>query len=1200
MRMAHAIRHALLGGLVCFLGGAGAHGATLWVNGADAACSDSGPGTDLAPYCSISAAVAQAVPGTSVLVRPGVYREMITVPISGAAGSPLVIQGVGAPVVVDGSDDLGSPSLWTVASGSVYLAAVVTRSPVQVFVDGARLTPASGQPPGSLLSGSFSYVAGEGLYVNVGGGNPGLREIAVGSRLNGFRLAGKSWVTISGFVVTRTEDSGISLTRSSHNTTIQNNTVTFTGKRGIHVSASTNVRVASNVVSDCADHGIYFVSGVSASTIEDNESFRNARPASRAANGIQIYGSTGNLVQRNRLHDNQDSGVQISSASHNNLSLQNLSWSNGDHGYHHQASTGTRHIGDVAHGNASDGFALESGSTDTSLYDCIATDNGLTTGSYDLFVDTGSMAAFASDFNIIWNSVSQAPVRFGTSTYATLGAFATATGQDVRSIQSDPLFAAPETGDFSLRAGSPAIDSADSSVPGWPSADAHGISRIDVPDVPDSGEGPVLYADRGALEHVPNSPPQGTITAPAGNTTISTGTSVAFAGAATDADGDLPLSYRWDFGGGAPARTVLSPGAVVFSSPGTYSVTFTATDSLGLADPTPDQRVITVISGLPPAGTIDQPASNTTIDLCQSLSFAASASDPDGQLPLTYRWDFGGGAAVRTVQDPGPVAFTTPGVYTVTFTVTDALGISDPTPATRVVTVTSTTATNDEIHWTIKGQTSVTFNWRGPSNVIRYGLTPAYNRTVTAATPSPLPFSSCGPFREARLEGLQANTLYHYAIGTGPDHTFRTPPLAGSGGFTVYAEGDIGQTTSYSGMGPIQSLIAAARPAFTLMLGDLTYANDHGQSVVGQHFNDVMVWSQDAAYMPTWGNHEWDQMGYCSSTSSLDCNKNSDCPQGQTCRSIGDDLRNYKGRFDLPNAAASLGVPSISCCGEDWYWFDYGHTRFVSYPEPYTPETWAEWYVPASAVMDAAQADPSLRFIVTFGHRPAYSSGHHPGRESLATVLNTLGSTHSKYVLNLNGHTHGYERTTPQSGVVHVTVGTGGGSLQTDGACLWLMCAQPQWSAYRAMHLGALELRFGETGIEGLFVCGPASGGDNDVTCALGSVIDTFTIPPSPPTGVIDLPTSNVTIMAGQAVHFGGSATDPNEYDPLTYHWNFSGAAPIRTVEDPGDVVFSIPGTYTVTLTVANSIGLSDPTPDTRVIVVRPRGSRRPFLDARP
>jgi hypothetical protein len=244
--------------------------------------------------------------------------------------------------------------------------------------------------------------------------------------------------------------------------------------------------------------------------------------------------------------------------------------------------------------------------------------------------------------------------------------------------------------------------------------------------------------------------------------------------------------------------------------------------------------------------------------------------------------------------------------------------------------------------------------------------------------------------------------------------------------------------------------------------------------------------------MPAWGNHEWEPT---------------------------DDLRNYKGRFDFANPQTSPGSPSVSCCGEDWYWFDYGNARFIAYPEPWSG-AWSDWNTKARVLMDKAQADPTIDFIVTFGHRPAYSSGHHPGSSTLKGILDALGDTHSKYVLNINGHSHNYERGFPQHGVVHVTVGTGGASLEQDGSCLWCTCTQPAWSAFRAMRLGALKLRFTDTRIEGTFICGPPGGGTNDVNCTEGSMVDTFVIGPpgndsTPPTvSMIFGPTADATIKA--------------------------------------------------------------------------------------
>jgi len=87
--------------------------------------------------------------------------------------------------------------------------------------------------------------------------------------------------------------------------------------------------------------------------------------------------------------------------------------------------------------------------------------------------------------------------------------------------------------------------------------------------------------------------------------------------------------------------------------------------------------------------------------------------------------------------------------------------------------------------------------------------------------------------------------------------------------------------------------------------------------------------------------------------------------------------------------------------------------------------------------------------------------------------------------------------------VIHVTVGTGGSTLEEDGTCLWLTCSKPSWSAFRAMHHGTLRLRFTPTSIHGDMMCGPAgdSGSNkNDITCNTGEVLDTFVIGTDPTT----------------------------------------------------------------------------------------------------
>lgn len=399
--------------LVCGVLLAGtASAATYYVDTASPQCSPAGPGTEAQPYCTISAAVAaRGGPGNIILVKPGTYRETVTIPASGTAGNPFVLRAYGGVVTVDGADDLSATSKWVLLSGDVWLASSVNWSPGQVFADGARLTASTGAPA-SLPERTFRYVAGAGLYVNAGGGNPGLRQALVGRRANAFILNGKSWVTIEGFTVKRTDDRAFQLTASANDNQLLNNNITFTNKYGIYLSGCSRVRIAGNVTNDNNNHGIMLTGSSTACVIEDNESARNALPGVRSANGLYMYSAPANVIRRNKWHDNQDTGQHLQTGSNNNVSVNNLSWNNGDHGYDHLGASGTIHVGDVAYGNHKDGFSMEGNSPGTKLSNCIAVQNGLTTAEFNLWVDASSTPGFVSNDNLFWNSTNQQPVKY--------------------------------------------------------------------------------------------------------------------------------------------------------------------------------------------------------------------------------------------------------------------------------------------------------------------------------------------------------------------------------------------------------------------------------------------------------------------------------------------------------------------------------------------------------------------------------------------------------------------------------------------------------------------------------------------------------------------------------------------------------------------------------------------------------------------
>jgi PKD repeat protein len=515
--------------------------------------------------------------------------------------------------------------------------------------------------------------------------------------------------------------------------------------------------------------------------------------------------------------------------------------------------------------------------------------------------------------------------------------------------------------------------------------------------------------------------------------------------------------------------------------------------------------------------------------------------NPPGNVTTT--WSQVSGPATATLADTRALTTTAtfPAVGRYVFRLSADDGAFVSTDDT-VVTVSELATVTDEIHFTFTGRDAVTFDWRGPASELRYGTTAEYGQTVNAISPEPVPISSAGLFWEATLTGLQPDTTYHYSIGNGPDRTFQTLP---TGNFRFDEMADVGASTTWDKVTPTQAQIAADDPAFVLVPGDLTYANDVGQSVVDQHFNDVMAWSQSRAYMPVWGNHEWER--------------------------ATDDLRNYKGRFAFPNAQTSSDAPAPGCCGEDWYWFDAGGARFIAYPEPYTATTWTEWQQRADAIFAAAQADPSVHYIVTFGHRPAYSTGFHPGDPLLSQILDGFGDRYSKYVLNLNGHSHDYERFSPIHHVVHIT-GAGGGSD-----------TEPHWSttdsrtAFRALHLEHLRVDVTAQSMRIEAVCGPSSTTD-DVTCAKGSVLDSVTIPAAdrevPPTAALTVAPSSGTVPLTVTADASGSVDD--DATPIAgYSFDFGDGTVVSQTTPTATHTYSSAASYPVTVTVTDTIGQS-------------------------
>jgi parallel beta-helix repeat protein len=339
---------------------------------------------------------------------------------------------------------------------------------------------------------------------------PGATVVVTG-RKNGFSISGARWVTVRGFTVNETGGYGIAVSSSSFVKIIGNH-VSHAGqpvarltRSGIWLSETSNSLVKGNRADHNTYAGIYLTNGSTHNEVRANTTFANASVYVRRAPGIRVSQSPANTIDRNITYDNEDSGIECFAGADNTLVLENVSYGNGDHGIDNHQCTGNRVIGNSLYGNVTAGINVEGGSTGTTVANNISIDNAIESprAAGDIHVDSLSTTGTTVDWNLVAQSQPATLLTWNSIGYTTLSAYQTASGQMLHGIVADPLWVDPAHGDFHLRTGSPAIDSADSSVSGWPATDIQGRPRRDDPATPNTGTGPRSYDDRGAYEYQP-------------------------------------------------------------------------------------------------------------------------------------------------------------------------------------------------------------------------------------------------------------------------------------------------------------------------------------------------------------------------------------------------------------------------------------------------------------------------------------------------------------------------------------------------------------------------------------------------------------------------------------------------------------------------------------------------------------------------
>jgi PKD repeat protein len=225
--------------------------------------------------------------------------------------------------------------------------------------------------------------------------------------------------------------------------------------------------------------------------------------------------------------------------------------------------------------------------------------------------------------------------------------------------------------------------------------------------------GNCLYVDNVNITGTASALPSATFTASA--TTVCTGVPVNFTSTSTGS----PTSWSWTFPSGTPASaTTQNVTGVVWNTPGTYTVTHTATNGNG---PGTTTQVITVNAS--PTVTVTSP----TVTICNGSSVALT-----GNGASTYAWMPGSltGSPV-TVSPTGNTTYTVTGTAANGCTSTATRTIS--VIATPTVTATSNTTTIcNGSSVTLTGNGASTYNWMpGSLSGSPVTVSPTANTTYT-------------------------------------------------------------------------------------------------------------------------------------------------------------------------------------------------------------------------------------------------------------------------------------------------------------------------------------------------------------------------------------------------------------------------------------------------------------------------------------
>lgn len=712
--------------------------------------------------------------------------------------------------------------------------------------------------------------------------------------------------------------------------------------------------------------------------------------------------------------------------------------------------------------------------------------------------------------------------------------------------------------------------------------------------------GVLVASNPEALSSIPNA----VILNPPTDMTVNVGEAVAFSGTALGTAITPPVSYYWNFGGAAANSTVQNPGTIIFTRPGTYFISLSVSDNLGIPDPSPAVRTIIVNDGFQPIANTPQPqiiqpfATNGSININvgESLYFSGTASDTSGFNSFTYEWNFSGAAPNQFGPTPGNITFFRAGTYVVTLHATNVLGIRSIVPATLTVNVGATNAFNQAPDGNIvRPRNDVTVNVGESLNFRASGRDPDNN--------NPLYYSW-------EFDGLAPN-IYMSTDKDGGSITFNNPGIYRVKLTVTDSQGAVdpnppirtitvlGNPNQPPNNGTLSNLIVSPPVDTTIFPGQSVFFSGQASPINGsgpfQYF-----WNFDGAApnsnLQTPGDITFPLPGqYIVQLYVMDLAGNMVGQPSTRIITVSDpSIANASLISPLDGASYEVGTP-VSLIGR------------VNNTTGFSAMTysWKIRRIGGSVVFTSSQLSPGsytftqageyrIKFTVSgidaFGNQTVESVAK--SRVTVTDPQFTNSTAIASPAQDMFVTAGGYVTFQPISVIgnnIRYQWNFGGAATPSNQQI-------PPPVQFNSPGTYVVTLRV--TGTD--YLGQPINNyGERLITVITqgGSPFPPVyppTIPPPPvtgaatPEGFINTPSTNISVRVGTPVLFRGSGFDPIGSGPLTFLWSFGGAAPNIQSQNPGTVTFNRVGEYVVSLLVKNAFGQFDQTPATVVVSVTP------------